>query len=156
MNATHLTILTRALLLISGALLSTGATIYRWVDADGVVHFAQQPPREAGRSDSFDTRDMVTNVVGTVEAESEAATEAPAPARNPLEQLEREEQARREEVSKVMAENCERARGVLERLQTRGRVRVRDENGEERVLGEDERQQRIAEAQAGVASNCVS
>jgi hypothetical protein len=33
---------------------------------------------------------------------------------------------------------------------------VRDENGEERVLGEDERQQRIAEAQAGVASNCVS
>ena len=45
---------------------------------------------------------------------------------------------------------------LLDRLSANSRIRVRDDSGEERVMGEDERQDRIAEAQQGVAENCVS
>ncbi len=70
-----------------------------------------------------------------------------------LEDLRQAEVTRQGEVAKIRTSNCRQARTMLERLQARGRVRVRDGNSE-RVMGEDERQQRITDAQEGVAINC--
>ena len=71
-----------------------------------------------------------------------------------LADLRQKENERQEEVTRIRSANCDKARDVLERLTQHGRIKVRDEAGETRILPEDERQQRIEEAQAGIAANC--
>ena len=39
-------------------------------------------------------------------------------------------------------------------LSLTARIRVRDPDGTQRVMGEDERQRRIEEAQQGIVTNC--
>ena len=73
-----------------------------------------------------------------------------------LNDLQSAEAARKQEVARIRESNCERSRRVLDRLSATARIRVRDDSGEERIMGEDERQNRIAEAQQGVAENCLS
>jgi hypothetical protein len=43
---------------------------------------------------------------------------------------------------------------VLQKLSSKGRIRVRDAHGEEVAMPEEERQSRIIEAQRDVVSNC--
>ena len=51
-------------------------------------------------------------------------------------------------------ENCNRSRDVLNRLNVRSRIRVRNADGSARMMDETERQERIADAQKGVAQYC--
>jgi len=44
---------------------------------------------------------------------------------------------------------------VLDRLTSRGRIRVMGDDGVERVMPDQERRERIAEAQRSVAANCT-
>ncbi|MBX3706443.1 MAG: DUF4124 domain-containing protein [Pseudomonadales bacterium] len=146
-----------------------GAEIYRWVDANGVVNYTQQKPL------GIPSERVVTGTAGTRRATDQPATPtdpaapgaAPAPLQNveqnadlspaqqdALDALRAAETARQTELANVRAANCERARGVLARLSERGRIRVRDDSGSERMMDEDERQTRIAEAQRGVVENC--
>jgi hypothetical protein len=71
-----------------------------------------------------------------------------------LDQLRQAEDARRQELAKIREANCTKSRDVLEKLSAQGRIRVRDEAGEERAMPEDERQRRIREAQDGIVANC--
>ncbi len=70
-----------------------------------------------------------------------------------LERLRNAEAVRQEQVAEIRTSNCEQARTMLYDLQVRGRVRVRDGDSV-RIMDEDERQQRIGEAQEGIAVNC--
>jgi hypothetical protein len=133
-----------------------GAEIYRYVDANGVVNYVQQLPY------GVQGERIQTNAGAPVVAEkaTPAATDAPAqPKLDPqqqamLEQLQKSEKARQEEIARIRQDNCNRSRQVLERLSVSGRVRVNDADGTQRVMPEDERQQRIAEAQKGIVANC--
>jgi len=63
----------------------------------------------------------------------------------------------RREVARQEAERkkyCETTRNNLAQLRNNPRVRVTDENGAPRRLGEEERQQRIREAEEAIAKNC--
>jgi len=71
-----------------------------------------------------------------------------------LDQLQQAEKARRDEIARIREANCTRSREVLERLSVAGRIRVNDPDGQQRVMPEEERQQRIAEAQQGIVTNC--
>jgi len=141
-----------------------GAGVYRWVDENGVVNFTQQKPEHVAA-------ERIAPDSGTT-LEDAAATDAPtapptAPSqpsgsdqltdaqRQALAELNAAESARAAAVSDIRAANCERARGVLERLTATGRVRVRDENGTVQAMGEDERQQRMADARTGIVENCA-
>lgn len=135
-----------------------GAEIYRWVDADGVVNYTQQRPY------NIDV-EQITTRTGARRVSSEIpATPAPALGENQqseltedqqamLERLRNAEAVRQEQVAEIRTSNCEQARTMLYDLQVRGRVRVRDGDSV-RIMDEDERQQRIGEAQEGVAVNC--
>ena len=133
-----------------------GAEVYRWVDENGVVNYTQQPPRGV-ESQQVATRLGAPSVVSTVPATTAPDTNQQADLTEDqqamLEDLRQAEITRQEEVTKIRTSNCGQARTMLERLQASGRVRVRDGNSE-RVMGEDERQQRISDAQEGVAINC--
>ena len=71
-----------------------------------------------------------------------------------LRELQTAEADRQEQVARIRQDNCDRSRRVLNNLTAKDRVRVRDDNGIERSLPEDERQQRIADAQRGIVEFC--
>jgi len=143
-----------------------GAAVYRWVDDKGVINYSQQKPEgvNAERIDAKSGQKLTEPApASTASAPPAAQGEGARPPDERLSAAQREalaglqaaEQARQEEVANIRKANCERAQGVLERLNASGRIRVRDANGNESVMSEDERQQRVAEAQRGVVENCV-
>jgi hypothetical protein len=144
-----------------------GAQVYRWVDDKGVVNYTQQKPVgipseliEAATGLQIRTPDDAAPEAAQAPAAPSATGQPPAERlteaqREALAGLEAAEQSRQAEVANIRAANCERAQGVLERLNTSGRIRVRDADGNETAMSEEEHQQRIAEAQRGVVENCI-
>jgi arginyl-tRNA--protein-N-Asp/Glu arginylyltransferase len=58
------------------------------------------------------------------------------------------------ELEQTRSQNCERAREQFQLFTTYARIRVEDEGGGTRVLTEEERQERIAEAREAIVLNC--
>lgn len=144
-----------------------GADVYRYVDKDGVVTYTQQLPYgvkgEVVRTGSGGT---ATQTVRDRNAADQPDATAGDPSANTpmkltkeqqamLDDLQKAEAARREELAKIKDANCTKSRDVLQRLESRGRLRVRDEAGEERMMPEDERERRVREAQDGIVANCA-
>ena len=145
------------------------ADTYRWVDDNGVVNYAEQVPRGV-------PSERVTKIAGATNGKRASSSRAPAaqpapvnrtptsiPASRPdlneeqqemLRELQSAEADRQEQVARIRQDNCDRSRRVLNNLTAKDRVRVRDDNGTERALPEDERQQRIADAQRGIVEFC--
>ena len=161
--------LTTACVLSALSALPANADTYRWIDDNGVVNYAERVPRDV-------PAERVTKVAeGKNKRESAPAPASPAPAvsnngdsgalrtsqqpltedqQNLLNGLQAAEQSRQEQIAKIRQDNCDRSRRVLNNLSVNSRIRVRADDGSERVLDEDERQERIAAAQRGVAENC--
>lgn len=158
---------------------SAAEEIYRWVDAAGVVHYTQVAPQgvaydrvtpgSRGRPSAQATLANPRTPPATPEAGSaapqtqqtpvpDAATESSATLTETQRQLQQElEQEAQERLAQVRAErrdNCEKAREQFRQFTTYARIRVSDDSGGMRILGEEERQQRIAEAQEAIVLNC--
>jgi hypothetical protein len=117
--------------------------IYKWVDTQGVTHFDAQPPQ--GREAT------------TVVTPSTPASNQPPPPRSGVIG---DQQAIDKKVKKQVAEQqsqlkafCEQARTNLAQLQNNPRIRE-DVEGEMRRLTDQQRQERITEAQRQIAENC--
>jgi len=143
--------------------LLTAADIYRWVDANGVVNYTQQKPR--GIEAELVSGPSNTRAAVAQAPQAQRPTAQPGSAAQPtlnedqqgmLRDLQAAEEARQQELVRVREDNCTRARSVLARLTAKGRIRVRGDDGEYRIMNEEERQSRISEAQEGVALNCSS
>jgi hypothetical protein len=145
-----------------------GSEAYRWVDKDG-VHYTQQAPPEGIKAEKIRFREggvAVTVDETPAPAPVGGAPDAGAPTgddqnltpdqQTMLENLRKAEAARQAEVVKIREANCIKAREVLERLSVTGRIRVRDESGQERAMSEDERKSRIDEAQRAIVQNCTT
>ncbi len=139
------------------------ADVYRWVGQDGVVNYTQVKPQgvQAERVRTQGGRPTAAAARPSQPAEQAAsqaadASQLSAKQQEMLDDLQSAEAARKQEVARIREANCERSRRVLDRLSANARIRVRDDSGVERIMGENERQDRIAEAQRGVAENCVS
>jgi hypothetical protein len=136
-----------------------GAEVYRWVDPDGVVNYTQLKPE--GVEAELVTADTGRRVPAkasprTAEAEStEGQDRLSENQQRMLADLRAAETERQEQIAKVREANCQQARDVLARLTSRGRIRVVGDDGVERVMAEEERQQRIDESQRSVALNCA-
>ena len=129
--------------------LSTGATagqIYKWVDGQGNVHFGSQPP------EGQDAAAVNPNI---------SQPKAGKPPTQPIKPKQDDAQQQadnkvKEEVAKREAELkkfCETTRNNLAQMRNNPRVRI-EENGEIRKLPEEERQTRIAEAEAAIQKDC--
>lgn len=138
-----------------------GATVYRWVDENGVVNYTQlKPEGVAAELVHADTGQRVTSqpsagedsAVQTATADQGPLTDAQ---QRMLDELRAAEAERQRQVAKVRDSNCQQAKDVLERLTSHGRLRITGEDGQARVMPEEERQQRIEQAQRAVAVNCT-
>ena len=159
MNIPRQTIAFAALALLALTSVPAAADkIYRWVDENGVVNFTQQKPRgtdsEAIVTASGSPR-VVKEATPTVPASAATGDTMSPEQKKMLDGLRAAEQARQNEIAQIKADNCQQSRDVLSRLTVKNRIRVKRPDGEYTVMPEDERQQRISEAQENVALYCV-
>lgn len=150
------------LLVLAATPLLMAADVYRWTDSNGVVNYTQQKPEGVNavlisssgrvRADSRSSEPAQVQPIPTPAADG---SQLNADQQKMLDDLKVAEAQRKEAFETARADNCRRATTALEQLSVNGRVRVRDANGEQVMLGEDERQERIALAQKGVAENCT-
>lgn len=120
------------------------ATIYKWTDAQGVVHFSMQPPADP----AVDVRVQKKTRTEPAEADGSPAAANPVPAQAAAATPEAKPEPKKDPAI------CARARANLEQLQNRRYVTVRDEYGEERILDEEAVATEIERAQKAVANNC--
>ena len=131
--------------------------IYRWVDENGVVNYTQQKPRdkeaEAIATDAGSSR-AVKQSSAPVTSASTGEPLSPEQEKM-LEGLRAAERARQDEIAKIKEQNCQQSRDVLARLTLKNRIRVRGPDGEYTVMPEEERQERISEAQENIVRYCA-
>jgi hypothetical protein len=144
-------------LVIVAAPLLLGADVYRWVDEDGVVNYAQRKPE--GVASARMRADTGQRVAVDTSAPSSAPTTVPVtpPVADAPQNGEVAESGMpsAQELARQRTDLCQSARSVLGQLTSRGRVRVRDEDGSARMLTEDERQERIGQAERSIANHCA-
>ena len=130
------------------------AKYYKWVDENGTTHYTSTPPT-SGQGE-------VIKVKAGASSDKEAALKRLQERRSKL-QEETEARANPEvdpnaEAKKKNAEttkkNCETYHTNLKTMQENARVRMADENGELRVLPEEERQEQMKNAKEYIQKNC--
>ena len=163
-------LLASAFLLLATALPPAGAAqeVYRWVDADGLVHFTQTAPRDrpyervapagaGGRPSFYNPRRETARGEETPDAAAEQQDGEPALSAEQQQrqaELQAQAQARLAEMEETRRRNCEAAREQFRQFTTYARIRVADGEGGMRILGEEERAERIAEAEEAILVNC--
>ncbi len=130
--------------------------VYRWVDDNGVVHFSDQ------RAASADAEKVDIKPSRTTKTQSASGSESasiyqklPEPSRA---QKQRDEFAARrkkdaEQKAKIDAA-CVQRRQIINRLEPRTMVLVKDDSGKVRRLDDGERLKVLGEAKSFIAENC--
>ncbi|MFG0382949.1 DUF4124 domain-containing protein [Pseudomonas sp. zbq_18] len=142
----------RRMILACSVLLALSTTvsagqIYKWVDAQGNVHFGSQPPEGQKAAE-------VNPNISQPKPPAPQVTATPADSEDAVQ--EKLDQQAREDVAKNEAERkvyCERIRKDLAQMKANPRVRIED-GGELRRLTEEERQERISKSEASIKENC--
>jgi hypothetical protein len=144
------------LLMLAGA--NAYAGINKWVDADGKVHYSDQPPPVNVKSQQ--------TLRATSDAVAAAPASAPAAPKTIAEreaELKKAQQAKKEAADKAAQEqaridaekaNCAAAQQHLRILQEGMRMMDVDANGERYYLNDEQRQQRIEKAQQDIKAFC--
>ncbi|AKS40827.1 DUF4124 domain-containing protein [Wenzhouxiangella marina] len=127
--------------------------IYKWVDEDGVTHFSTQPPENVNyqRLDvrTRRTTDVAPRTVGESEEGGDRADAAELGTLPEIPQI-----AAEAPDPELVAERCEQARENLMWLTERTRLSTEDEEGNRRVISEEERQRLIEETRAFITEWC--
>lgn len=127
------------------------AELNKWVDEQGKVHYSDRPP---------------VGVEATPVRAAPTPAGAPAPSKSYVEREAELRKARQSQTeatersalqqanAEIEKANCNAAQQTLRSLQQEGRIVEFDAQGERRYLEDDERQRRIAEAQADIGKSC--
>ncbi len=135
------------------AAMATSAEIYKWQDEEGTWHFSETPPNNQAvekidvriTPPSADQQGRDDSNKPAAEAKDSKADDQPLPLSPEIAAAEKERKAH----------NCRVARENLANLQTRERIRYRDqEKGVERYLTADERNQWEEKSRKEIAENC--
>jgi hypothetical protein len=131
------------------------AQVYTWKDANGKIHYSDQPPAERGvgsrtlKPALSESDDVAAIAKGAAEKKEAAAKQA-------KESGDKAAQAERERAEDAQRqENCTRARQNLSGIQS-GIIRYRmTASGEREALDGDARNSELAAAQRAVDTNCA-
>ena len=145
------------IVLLGSVLLSSNShagNVYRWKDSSGSVHYGENPPRGVD----------ATLLNTTTGKSSKSRRNAPNETRvepgqytgdNAVPEQNKEPVTEQEIVKPKKDEGvCKRARYNLKVLNERSRIRQTDENGEERFLTEEEKNEQKSSAQSAIDTYC--
>ncbi|MDQ8038379.1 MAG: DUF4124 domain-containing protein [Pedobacter sp.] len=137
------------------------AQFYKWTDEQGVTHYTESPPpASAGKASEVKVRTKLpsgareaaenskkaaTPEAGKGKAADKKDDKAAAPAKNTAENKETPEQ---------YAEKCKTLKANLDAMQSHGRVRETDAEGNVRALSDEEKQKRMDETQREIKAYC--
>lgn len=153
-----------ALIILTLSISAQASEYYTWVDENGVVNFSERDPTEYDAELVSSDRQRAFGYPARRRAEPETpAAEAP-PTNEAAEQTVEEaeaaiaaERAQLEaENAQILANNCAIGKRNLAQLELYARVRVPDGQGGEKVLTDEEKATRIAEAKKVISENCTS
>ncbi|MFQ5660920.1 MAG: DUF4124 domain-containing protein [Gammaproteobacteria bacterium] len=137
-------------LLLFFATAAAQAAMYKWTDADGIVHYSEHPP--TGMSAE------VIKAPSRVDSESALKALRQETIRaNKLEQAREKaaaERKKRAEYLAVKEDNCRKAQTRLDHLKNTRRIRAVDAEGNVTRTSEEEHQARIAAVAAKVDKWC--
>lgn len=141
-------------LTILGLLISSSPSfsgIYRWTDAQGKVHFSDQPPEERITSEEVsDQLSPLNRDSSTQETQKlQQVFQQETPEEKVLQQQEKNQQQQRDRKTK---KTCQQATQKLRRLQ--GRVYFVDKKGKEIVVSEEERAERAQRLEQEIRRYC--
>ncbi len=150
----------------SSQLLASEAEYYTWVDENGVTNYAEKEP--TGYNARFITREAAQFGYGVrprANDPEQAAPELPAdspeptPDENGQADIDAQVAAERARVDAEIAaakrSNCQIGKRNLVQLEAYARIRVKDGDGEERVLTDTEKAERISKARQTIRENCT-
>lgn len=148
---------------------SLGAEIYRWVDENGVVNYTQQKPRDVNANQVASTKPSRLKKAGSTQKQSanppseltgnteDVSRAAATPAKAGLAEPDAAARAKYEAaVEQARVKGCADAKKLVDQLQNRGRIRIRNAAGEEVAMSDAERASRINKAQAMIAEHCTT
>lgn len=142
-------------LLFLGALVfsaQTHADLYKWTDAQGKVHYSDQPP--AGQAQTLKGTSAAQSKT-TDQAQQSLNAEDQAYQKRRKEAEEARTKAEKDaEQARIKRENCDRARSRLSTLQNTPRVYTLDASGQRTYMDETARANAIANSQKAVSDFC--
>ena len=125
---------------------------YKWIDAQGTTHYTEDPPPPSA-TNSSEVRVSTRQPSG-----SDAAP--PAPAAKNSNKTDNDKKAKTDSSKNNAAvadkdpERCKILQDNLQAMQSHGRVKMTDANGEVRVLSDDEKQQQMDSTQKQIKTFC--
>jgi hypothetical protein len=131
---------------------SVAADLYKWVDADGKVHYSDQPPPPTARSqarvpDALPPSDPdAARRLAEKQAELRKAAEAQAD--------QDRKSADEASAAKQKQSSCAQARGRLQALRDGSPAYRYNEKGEQEMLDDSARRQALRDAEQAIANNC--
>lgn len=136
-------------LLLTG---ESSAEIYKWVDAEGNVHYAQQRPNDAD-AEKLDIQQEPTTTFrsGTnkpVKAEETAQDGKQQPA------VEEEKKAETPAEKKQRLAACAKARKALTTMKSIGRIRSKDADGNYSYLSQQQKEAKMKQARDLIKKYC--
>lgn len=147
------------LLLCSVTAASAQQKVYRWVDKNGVVHFADMAGKYPD-AEIIDIQNNVTTVTETAANPEPAATDSTEAAAPPpsYAQQRRDERAQKRkenaELQSAIKAGCEQRRKLVAQLEPSPRVMIKNEDGDITRMDDDARLKILSEAKAYIAAQC--
>jgi hypothetical protein len=151
------------LILLMLASANTFAAVSKWVDAQGRVHYSDQPPPPEARAETLRSESDTEGTAGTSGVTATSAPAAPKTIAEREAELKKAQQAKQAAADKAAKEqaaaeavkaNCANAQQNLRNLQEGGRMVVVDANGERSYMDDTQRRQRIEKAQQEISNLC--
>ncbi len=137
---------------------ANAAEYYTWVDEDGITNFAEQNPAEyqaehVSQSRRFGARaqEPSPNVPAATEQAPANASDAEV---NPDQVIAAERAKYEAQLAEERSFNCNVCTQNLARLTTFARIRVKDENGEQRLMTDAEMTEKTNESRQLIRDNC--
>lgn len=134
--------------------------VYKWVDADGKVHYSQSPPldrpAEKVKMPSQPPADAAPKAQApkTIGTEKEPDTATTKDQNQAAQKDKKETKKEKREKEAQRQENCDQARRSLEGLESRPRARKTEPDGTLVYMTDEERQAAIEQSRQGVSDFC--
>ena len=143
------------------------AEYYTWVDENGVTNYSERNPQGYSAEHVTPQSRFGLRYSPPRESEEQAAAEtdedtgettpnSPRMSDADVEKHIAGERARIDaEIAKAKESNCKIGKRNLAQLEAYARIRVKDDNGQERVLTDSEKSDRVAQARQTIRENCT-
>ena len=151
------------LILLTLASANTFAAVSKWVDAQGRVHYSDQPPPPDAKAETLRSASGNEGTVGTSGVTAASAAAAPKTIAEQEAELKKAQQAKQAAADKAAQKqaaadavkaSCANAQQNLRTLQAGVRMVEIDANGERSYMDDTQRQQRIEKAQQEISNLC--